>query len=96
MERRLNYLVVKYKKEQKNLLIYEIFGILLLVTPFIGNKIITLGAFEGSNWPVYGILCVVPLVAYVATELFSEAKNKKESILFVALFLLVLRVGFGI
>ena len=87
------YLIVKDKKEQRNLLIYEIFGILLLVTPFIGNKIITLGAGEGSNWPVYGILCALPLTAYVATEMFFEAKNKKEKYGFIAVFLVVMLLG---
>ena len=91
----LVYLIVKDKKEQINLLIYEIFGILLLVTPFIGNKIITLGAESEANWPVYGILCVIPLTAYVATELFKEAKNRKEQCIFVLLFLLVIQLGFG-
>ena len=78
-----------------NLLIYEIFGILLLVTPFIGNKIITLGAESEANWPVYGILCVVPLTACVATELFKEAKSRKEQCIFVLLFLQRIQVRFG-
>ncbi len=87
------YLIIRDKKEERNLLIYEIFGILLLVTPFIGNKIVTLGAGDGSNWPVYGILCVLPLTAYVATELFFEAKNKKEKYGFIAAFLVVMLLG---
>lgn len=91
----LVYFILKDKKEQRNLLIYEIFGILLLVTPFIGNKIITLGAESEANWPVYGILCVIPLTAYVATELFREAKNRKEQCIFVLLFLLMIQLGFG-
>jgi len=87
------YLIVKDKKEQRNLLMYEIFGILLLVTPFIGNKIITLGAGEGSNWPAYGILCALPLTAFVATEMFFEAQSKKEKFGFIAVFLIVMLVG---
>ena len=87
------YLIMKDKKEQRNLLMYEIFGILLLVTPFIGNKIITLGAGDGSNWPVYGILCALPLTAYVATELLFEAENKKEKYGFIVVFLIVMLVG---
>lgn len=87
------YLLVKNKKEQRNLLIYEIFGILLLITPFVGNKIVTLGAGEGSNWPVYGILCVLPLTAYVATEIFFETKSKKEKYVFLAVFLVIMLIG---
>ena len=89
----LVYLVIKDKKEQRNLLLYEIFGILILVTPFIGNKIVTLGAGETSNWPVYGILCAIPLTAHVATEIFFEAKNKKEKYGFIAVFLILMLVG---
>ena len=92
----LVYFILKDKKEQRNLLIYEIFGILLLVTPFIGNKIITLGAGTGSNWPVYGILCVIPLSAYVATDMLAEIRRKKERFKFVALFFVVLQLGLGI
>ena len=87
------YLLLKDKKEQRNLLMYEIFGILLLVTPFIGNKIITLGAGESSNWPVYGILCALPLTAYAATEMFFEAGNKKEKYGFMAVFLAIMLIG---
>lgn len=87
------YLIIRDKKEERNLLIYEIFGILLLVTPFIGNKIVTLAAGDGSNWPVYGILCVLPMTAYVATEMFFEAKNKKEKYGFIAVFLVVMLLG---
>jgi len=87
------YLIIKDKKEQRNLLIYEIFGILILVTPFIGNKIITLGAGDGSNWPVYGILCAIPLTGYAATEMFFETKNKKEKYGYIAVFLIAMLVG---
>lgn len=89
----LVYLVIKNKKEQRNLLLYEIFGILILVTPFIGNKIITLGAGEVSNWPVYGVLCAIPLTAHVATEIFFEAKSKKEKYGFIVVFLMLMLVG---
>ena len=83
----LIYLLIKDKKEQRNLLIYEIFGILILVTPFIGNKIITLGAGEESNWPVYGTLCAIPLTAHVATEIFLKPRIKKKNMLFLQFFL---------
>lgn len=90
------YFILNEKKEQRNLLIYEIFGILLLVTPFIGNKIITLGARTESNWPVYGILCAIPVTAYVAVELFQNVTAKKEKYAFFAVFFIVMQLGLGI
>ena len=90
------YLILKDKKEDRNLLIYEIFGILLLVTPFIGNKIVTLGAGNGSNWPVYGMLCAIPLTAYVAVDICRGITVKKEQYVFLAVFLVVIQLGLGI
>lgn len=92
----ITYFILKDKKEQRNLLIYEIFGILLLVTPFIGNKIITLGAGNESNWPVYGILCAIPVTAYVAVDKFFDIKVKRERIVFLAMFFVVMQLGMGI
>ena len=94
----LIYFIIREKKEQRSLLIYEIFGILLLVTPFIGNKIITLNAGTESNWPVYGILCTIPVTALVVTELFHERKEKKEQgkCLLVLLFVIQLGLGFTV
>ena len=89
----LIYFILKEKKEQRSLLIYEIFGILLLVTPFIGNKIVTLGAGKESNWPVYGILCTIPVTAYVGTELLQE--RKKERVRYLIVFLIVVQLGLG-
>ncbi len=90
------YFILKGKKEQRSLLIYEIFGILLLVTPFIGNKIVTLGAGKESNWPVYGILCGIPVTAYVGTELFLRQIGRKERGKFLLFFLVFLQLGFGV
>lgn len=91
----LIYFILREKKEQRSLLIYEIFGILLLVTPFIGNKIITLGAGKESNWPVYGILCMIPVTGYIAAELFHERKGKKEQYRFLIVFFIVIQLGLG-
>ncbi len=91
----LIYFILREKKEQRSLLIYEIFGILLLVTPFIGNKIITLGAGRESNWPVYGILCIIPITAYIAAELFYERNGKKERYQFLIVFFIVIQLGLG-
>lgn len=90
------YLVIKDKKNERNLLIYEIFGILLLVTPFIGNKIITLGARGESNWPVYGILCAIPLTAYVAVDILTNVKEKKRRYGDIITLFLVLQLGLGL
>lgn len=90
------YFILKDKKEQRNLLIYEFFGILLLVTPFIGNKIVTLGAGTGSNWPVYGGLCAIPVTAYMAVDILKKITGKKERYLFYLLFFIVIQLGLGI
>lgn len=89
------YLLVKAKKKNTNLLLFEIFGILLLVTPFIGNKIVTLWAGKEANWPVYGILCVIPITAYVITEVVSEEKNTKGKLSLFLMIMVAIQLGLG-
>lgn len=91
----LVYFLVKAKKKYTNLLMFEIFGILLLVTPFIGNKIVTLGAGREANWPVYGILCVISLTAYIIIEVVSEQQSKKEKLFLMFVLLLTVQLGLG-
>ena len=91
----LIYFIVKSKKHQVNLLMFEIFGILLLVTPFIGNKIVTLGAIKEANWPVYGILCVIPLTAYVIVDVVKEEPDKKAKWMLLLALLVVVQSGLG-
>ena len=90
------FLIIRNKKEQINLLIYGIFGILLLVTPFIGNKILTIGNASGSNWTMYGILCSIPLTAYGAVQIMEMAKNKKEKWMLLLVIIVVLHFGMGL
>lgn len=92
----LIYFFVKNKKEQRNLLIYEIFGILLLVTPFIGNKIVTLGAGNEANWPLYGILCIAPLLGYAMVDVLQSTNRKKERIVLLVCLLLAVQMSFGL
>lgn len=92
----LVYFIVKAKKKYTNLLIFEIFGILLLVTPFIGNKIVTLWAGQEANWPVYGILCMIPLTAYVIIEAVSEEKSRKSKCSLLLVLLLAVQLGLGL
>lgn len=91
----LVYFLIKAKKNHTNLLIFEIFGILLLVTPFIGNKIVTLWAEREANWPVYGILCIIPLVAYIITEVMSEEQTLKGRVSMLLVLLLAVQLGLG-
>lgn len=91
----LVYFIIKDKKDQRNLLMYEIFGILLLVTPFIGNKIITLGAGSESNWSVYGILCAIPITAYMAADILKHVDARKEKGKLLVVFVLVMQLGLG-
>lgn len=91
----LIYLVVKAKKEQTNLLIFEIFGILLLVTPFIGNKIVTLWAGNEANWTAYGVLCAIPLTAYVIVDVVQEEHDKKGKMALLLALLVTVQLGLG-
>lgn len=91
----LVYFLVKAKKNHTNLLIFEIFGILLLVTPFIGNRIVTLWAGQEANWPVYGILCIIPLTAYVIIEVVSEEQDRKSKSSMLLVLLLAVQLGLG-
>ena len=50
------YLLVTDQKRQRNLLIYEIFGILFLMTPVLANAIIDRSGSGTGSWLVYGIL----------------------------------------
>ena len=92
------YFLVKAKKNYVELLMYEIFGILLLVTPFIGNKIVTLGAGKEANWPAYGILCVIPLTSYVMIDVVSGEKGRKGKLfmLFALMFTIQSGLGFSV
>ena len=89
------YLLLRNKKTEQNLLIYEIFGILLLVTPFVGNKILTIGAGGDADWSVYGILCAIPVTAYVAVEALKETATKKERCMLGIALLIVMQFGLG-
>lgn len=88
------FLLIRNQKEQINLLIYEFFGILLLVTPFVGNKILTIGNAREANWTMYGILCAIPLTAYVAVQLLSDVQTKRAE--WSVFFIVVLVIGLGL
>ena len=92
----LIYFLVKNKKEQRNLLIYEIFGILLFITPFIGNKLVTLGGDNEANWPLYGILCIVPLLGYAMVDVLQSKSEKKDRIVLLVCLLLAVQMSFGL
>lgn len=91
----LIYLIIKNKKNTRNLLIYEIFGILLLMTPMIGDKIVGFGAVDEPNWQAYGILCVIPVTAYLAVEIARQIASCGKRVLFILIFLALIQLGLG-
>ena len=62
------YLLVTDQKRQRNLLIYEIFGILFLMTPVLANAIIDRFGSGTGSWLVYGILNTAVLTAFAAAD----------------------------
>ena len=74
------YLLITNKKRQRNLLIYEIFGILFLVTPGIAN----------------GILNIVSVVGVAMTDYLINIPSKKEKIIVIVIYILLLQAGMGL
>ena len=74
------YFLITNKKRQRNLLIYEIFGILFLMTPGIAN----------------GILNIVAVVGVVMTDYLINIPTKKEKIIVIVIYILLLQAGMGL
>ena len=74
------YFLIINKKRQRNLLIYEIFGILFLMTPGIAN----------------GILNIVAVVGVVMTDYLINIPTKKEKIIVIVIYILLLQAGMGL
>ena len=72
------YLLITNKKRQRNLLIYEIFGILFLMTPGIANGILNMSGQKTDHWMVYGILNIVSVVGVAMTDYLINIPTKKE------------------
>ena len=89
------YFLVIDKKKMRNLLIYEIFGILILLTPQIANVILGVKASAGNTWLVYGILFPVLYLAYSGTEGLSAARKKTEWLAGILVFCILLQAGMG-
>ena len=74
------YFLIINKKRQRNLLIYEIFGILFLVTPGIAN----------------GILNIVSVVGVAMTDYLINIPSKKEKIIVIVIYILLIQAGMGL
>lgn len=90
------YLLVINREKYKNLLLYEIFGMLLFVTPGIANYLFKTGGGTEKGWMLYGILNVTAFAAYAATDYFFSVKGKGEKIFVVVMYLVLLQAGMSI
>lgn len=90
------YLLITNKKRQRNLLIYEIFGILFLVTPGIANGILNMSGQKTDHWMVYGILNIVAVVGVAMTDYFINIPSKKEKIIVIVIYILLIQAGMGL
>ena len=90
------YLLITNKKRQRNLLIYEIFGILFLMTPGIANGILKMSGQNTDHWMVYGILNIVAVVGVVMTDYLINIPTKKEKIIVIVIYILLIQAGMGL
>ena len=90
------YFLITNKKRQRNLLIYEIFGILFLVTPGIANGILNMSGQKTDHWMVYGILNIVSVVGVAMTDYLINIPSKKEKIIGIVIYILPLQAGMGL
>lgn len=90
------YFLIINKKRQRNLLIYEIFGILFLMTPGIANGILNMSGQKTDHWMVYGILNIVSVVGVAMTDYLINIPSKKEKIIVIVIYILLLQAGMGL
>ena len=91
----LVYFIVKNKEKERSLLIYEVLGIVVLATPVLANRLLTVGGNYGNYWMLYVILCAAVMIAYAGADVLSEMKEKKEKILVAICFAVALQFGIG-
>lgn len=87
------YLLFLHEKKQRNLLIYEIFGILLLVTPLLSNVILQAGGDASENWITYGCLNTAVIAAFAATDYLMKVPSGRERLFVVVMYVLILQAG---
>lgn len=90
------YLLITNKKRQRNLLIYEIFGILFLMTPGIANGILNMSGQKTDHWMVYGILNIVSVVGVAMIDYLINIPSKKEKIIVIVIYILLIQAGMGL
>jgi hypothetical protein len=61
----------------------------------IGDKIVGLGAVDEPNWQAYGILCVIPVTAFLAIEIGRQISSPGRRVLFLLIFLVLVQLGLG-
>ena len=80
------YFLIINKKRQRNLLIYEIFGILFLVTPGIANGILNMSGQKTDHW----------MVGVAMTDYLINIPSKKEKIIVIVIYILLIQAGMGL
>lgn len=90
------YFLIINKKRQRNLLIYEIFGILFLMTPGIANGILNMSGQKTDHWMVYGILNIVSVVGVAMADYLINIPSKKEKIIVIVIYILLIQAGMGL
>lgn len=90
------YLLVTDQKRQRNLLIYEIFGILFLMIPVLANAIINRSGSGTGSWLVYGILNAAVLTAFAAADYIMNQKSVKEKIATGIVYIVLLQAGMSL
>jgi hypothetical protein len=89
------YLLVSAKKEQLQLLWYELAAFFLLTIPGIGNIVLKVNADAGQVWMVYGILAAGAVCGYVAALAYAKGKTRLEKLGVFLLVAVLLQCGIG-
>jgi len=91
----LGYLIVKNRKKAHAILGYVILGMVMLATPVLANRLLTVGSDYGNHWMLYAVLCAAVVIAYAGADALAETKEKREKWLVAICFAVALQFGTG-
>lgn len=66
------------------------------MTPGIANGILNMSGQNTDHWMVYGILNIVAVVGVVMTDYLINIPTKKEKIIVIVIYILLLQAGMGL
>lgn len=92
----MGYLLVKARKEQRDLLIYELVVLFTLTIPGIANILWKYKYGAGNVDRIWGIWVPAILCGIVATEIYLDQKNKMEKIAVILLVVVLQLFGVGL